>query len=220
MLDSLSPSKGAHQWLRSLQSRKNFISAPVWAALTPWQWALQELTGRRGWVVGSVFTVLFPPWSAEAEAHLLSGPDPKLIHGELDDRGRSDAVPVAAAKQIVFLGLFLYTLTKKVTGPTEMMSLARNKWFTSAAECFTGSHFSFVLVLFYWWNNDSEACPASSLRCLCSLVAVWFSEQWQLLGSFMMDPFLTQRFVDGAACLLDFCKRLWIIFFFFNLILY
>lgn len=78
-------------------------------------------------MVGSVFTVPVPPRSAEAEAHLLSGPDPKLIHGEPDERGRCDAVPVAAAKQIVFLGFFLYTLTKKATGPTEMMSLARNK---------------------------------------------------------------------------------------------
>lgn len=241
MLDSLSPSKGAQQWLRSLQSGKNFISAPVWAALTSWQWALQKHTQRRDWVVGLAFTVLLAPtqWTFETQRSvetrraswspivtvaggrmLCCG---AFLHNQLLQAeaqapnstgwlGTSDVVPVAPAKQIVFLVLLLYTVTKKVTGLAENDVSGPEQvihfWWR-----FAGSHFSFVLVLFYWWNNDSEACPASSLRCLCSLVAVWFSDQWQLLGSFMMDPFLTQRFVDGAACLLGFCKGLCIIFF-------
>lgn len=109
------------------------------------------------------------------------------------------------------LGFVRLHCHKKSNRTSRKGSLARNKWFPFGAECFTGSHFSFVLVLFYWWNNDSEACSASSLRCLCSLVAVWFSDQWQFFGSLMMDPFLAQWFVDGATSLLDFSERLWII---------
>lgn len=55
----------------------------------------------------------------DTETHLVERAYLSLIHTELDDRGPSDVVPAAPARQIVFLVLFVYTVTKKVTGLAE-----------------------------------------------------------------------------------------------------
>lgn len=47
------------------------------------------------------------------------GQNLNLVHAGLDGCGPSDVVPAAPAKQIVFLVLFVYTVTKKVTGLAE-----------------------------------------------------------------------------------------------------
>lgn len=144
MLDSLSPSKEAQPWLTLLQSRKNFISAPVWVALTPWQWASHKHTSQRDPV--GIYSALLAPTqrtfnthpavtqqlglaavtvvssaigsSTDAEAP-LAWAHLNLVHAELRDCRPSDVVPAAAAKQIVFLVLFVYTVTEKVTGLAE-----------------------------------------------------------------------------------------------------